>query len=264
MGEGPSRLRLLEARLRKAAKVERFLTPSIDTYQSLLSSGWNINSAGADRENALTASVRANDAAVVRFLLERGGRATNRAFLSALHTSDPAIIRMLLASVRSEVRATVLGSLLVEAPRVGLDATRFLLSEGAPINWRDPVTGRTALIAAVSAGALDTARLLLSSGANIHPTDEWGRGAFWYAAGAYNTGFITMLAARGADVNQSDTSGTTPIKHASDLCAEWNIGPLLAAGADPRIPDKAGQTALTPSTGVIGDPKCERTLRLLQ
>ena len=79
VGEGPSRLHLLEKRLRRAARVERFLKPSVETYRSLLRDRWNINTEGQDHENAVTASVNANDVEAVRFLIEHGGRVTDGA-----------------------------------------------------------------------------------------------------------------------------------------------------------------------------------------
>ncbi len=88
-GEGPSRLHLLEKRLRRAARVERFLTPSVEMYRSLLRDRWNINTEGQDHENAVTASVNANDVEAVRFLIEHGGRVTDGALWHSLAPTDP-------------------------------------------------------------------------------------------------------------------------------------------------------------------------------
>ena len=80
---------LLEKRLRRAARVERFLKPSVEMYRLLLRDRWNVNTEGEDHENAVTASVNANDAEAVRFLIEHGGRVTDGALESSLAPTDP-------------------------------------------------------------------------------------------------------------------------------------------------------------------------------
>ena len=157
-----------------------------------------------------------------------------------------------------------MGPLLIAAAHNTPDVVRFLLTAGANVNWRDGYDGETPLMAAVDGGSLETARLLLAAGADVQITDDRGRSALWRAAGAYNTGFIMMLADHGAEIDAPDTSGMTPLMHAADLCAEWNITPLLAAGADPRVADKAGRSALSGDVAPQGDPKCKRVRSLLE
>jgi hypothetical protein len=51
----------LEKRLREAARVDKFLKPSVSTYQELLKSGWDENTLGTDHENAPLSAVQSND-----------------------------------------------------------------------------------------------------------------------------------------------------------------------------------------------------------
>ena len=182
MGEGPSRLHLLEKRLRRAARVERFLKPSVEMYRLLLRDRWNINTEGQDHENAVTASVNANDVEAVRFLIEHGGRVTDGALQYSLAPTDPPMTRLLFDSLDGERKASAMGPLLIAAAHNTPDVVRFLLAAGANVNWRAGYNGETPLMAAVDGGSLETARLLLAAGADVQITDDSGRSALWRAA----------------------------------------------------------------------------------
>jgi ankyrin repeat protein len=153
--------------------------------------------------------------------------------------------------------------MLLQAARTSAAVTSDVVAAGADVNWRDPSSGRTPLIAAIGSTGLDRAAILLDRGASPSTADHAGRTPMHAAAAATNTGFITMLSRRGADVNAQDREGRTPLMVAADECKEWNVPPLLAAGARVELADTHGRTALQPQTGV-GDPKCGRMLDLIR
>jgi hypothetical protein len=262
-GKPPSRLALLEARLRRAARVEDNSRPSLARYQALVRDGWDVNTVGTDRENALLAAVTAGDLSSTRFLLQHGATLSDEAARLAVGRPEAGFVTTAIEVFNAALPRRSLGPILLDAASAGVANTMLLLKAGADVNWRG-ADSRTALMNAIAAGSLETASLLVQRGALLEIRDNQGRTAMSHAAAGYNTGFIEILARHGANPNAVDRSGRTPLMIAADGCFEWNIAPLLAAGADPTIPGERGRTALQPMNAVIGDPKCGRTLRLVQ
>ena len=265
VGQEDPPLSSLRERLKRAARAERLLTPSLAKYQELAQNrgGWDVNTLGEDHQNALTATIWGGDLASAQFLLSRGSIVTDGALDAAASRAEPQFMRLLLGTI-DESRRRRLGPLLLIAVRHGDAVTRDLVAAGADVNWRDPSDGRTPLVNAIQAGGLDRATFLLAHGASPSTADRAGRTPMHVAASAYNTGFITMLSGRGADVNAQDSQGRTPLMVAADGCFEWNVPALLAAGARVEMEDKRGGTALQPQLSVIGDPKCDRTQNLIR
>ena len=258
--EAPA-LALLEARLRRAARVDRLLEPSLALYRELVDAGWDVNSRGDDHQNAVETAVGAGDLEAVRFLVEHGATVSGEALERAARSGDVRILRLLLAVTATDMGSADAGEYLVSARR-NTEMVRFLLDRGIDVNARDRSGDRTPLIAAVSDGLLETTRLLLSRGADVSATDRRGRAALWYAAQQSNTIFITLLAQHGAHVNAQDADGGTALMNAVSGCQYWNVKALLAIDADPRITDKRGRTA-QPSGSVPGDPNCNISLDLV-
>lgn len=258
------RLTQLEKQVREAAQVERFLTPSVVLYQQLLASGWDVNTLGADHENALTSAVDSQNLDSVRFLLQHGASASKKALLDSAFSDNVGIVQVLLATRKTDMKSPEAKRLLVMGARNG-EITRFLVEKGADVNSGDPETGETPLIAAVGS-SLDNVRFLLSRGADPNATDHSGRSALWRAVVMQtNSGYITLLAEHGANVNAQDSDGRTPLMYGSDLCRYWHIKALLAAGADPTIADKKGRTALQPELVPSPDvPDCKTSRELLE
>lgn len=258
------RLTQLEKQVREAAQVERFLKPSVALYQQLLASGWDVNTLGADHENALTSAVDSQNLDSVRFLLQHGASASKKALLDSAFSDNVSVVQLLLATRKTDMKCPEAKRLLVMGARNG-EITRFLVEKGADVNSGDPETGETPLIAAVGS-SLDNVRFLLSRGADPNATDHSGRSALWRAVVMEtNSGYITLLAEHGANVNAQDSDGRTPLMYASDLCRYWHIQALLAAGADPTIADKKGRTALQPELVTSPDvPDCKTSRELLE
>ncbi len=259
------RLTQLEKQFRDAAEVNRFLKPTITLYQQLLGSGWDVNALGEDHENALTSGVVYGDLDSVRFLLQHGASVSKKALLDSAYSNNVGIVKLLLTARNTDMKSVEAKQLFVTGARSD-DITRLLLEKGGDVNSRDPETGETPLLTAVSNGSLDNVGYLLSKGADPNATDNSGRGVFRLAILMQtNSGMITLLAEHGANVNAQDPSGDTPLMYASDLCRHWHIKPLLAAGADPSIADKKGRTALQPQLITSpDDPNCKASHELLQ
>ena len=259
------RLTQLEKEVREAAQVGRFLKPSAALYQELLGSGWEVNTSGEDHENAVASAVSSADLESVRFLLQHGATVSKHALLASAYTDTVGIVKLLLAVRNTDMESPNGRRLLVTAAH-SADITRFLLEKGADVNSRDPDTGETPLIAAVSNGSLDSVKLLLARGADVNVTDNAGRGALWSATVLQtNTGFISLLGEHGANVNAQDSSGRTALMNASDMCRDWEIKALLAVGADPSVADKRGRTALEPDLVTSpDDPNCKTSRGLLE
>jgi ankyrin repeat protein len=261
VGEVPA-LNALEKRLRDAARVDRLLKPSLELYRELLDSGWDVNSVGEDHQNAVTSAVSAGDLESVRFLIEHGATVSREALRGSAVYGDPRIFRLLLTVTQTDMKSADAGELLVSAVR-NTEIVRFLLDQRIDVNARGRSGDSTPLIFAVSSGSLDSAKLLLSRGAEVNATDRNGRTALWYAARTENTGFISALAQHGANVNAQDSKGHTALMNATDACRYWNVNALLGVGADPRIVDKSGHTA-RPSEALHGDPNCKTSLDLVE
>lgn len=255
------RLTQLEKQVREAADAERFLTPSVALYQRLLASGWDVNTLGADHENALTSAVAAQNLDSIRFLLRHGATVSKKALLGSAYSGNVDIFRILLHVRKTDLKSPEGRRLIVIAGR-SPDLIRFLVTKGADVNSRDPETAEAPLHEAI--GSFDSVKYLLSRGADPNATDNSSRSAIWRAAvSETNSGFITLLAEHGANVNAQDSSGRTALMDASDMCRYWHIKALLAAGADPSIPDTKGRTALQPEL-VTDDPNCKISRELLE
>ena len=274
------RLVRLEKQLRDVPDIDKLVEPSVDMYRRLVSSGWDVNTTGEDRENALTSAVNRQNLESVQFLLQSGATVSGSALESAAWGKRTDLLRLLLDHSRIDLKGRQGALLLWNAARgrgssestrllieVGVnvnarepegqrtalqaallsentDAARLLIEAGVDVNSTESERRRTPLMAAVEGGCLPVMALLIGRGADVHARDTAGRTALWRAGTASNSGFGTLLSRRGADVNAADNYGRTALMNAADCCATWNIEALLAAGADPMLADKSGVTAL--------------------
>jgi ankyrin repeat protein len=255
----------LERLMKTATEVDRYLKPSVLLYRRLVDSGWDVNTLGPDRQNALFSAVIFRDLESIRFLLQHGSKVTDQTIDMAARSEDVGILSLVVRS--SQVRLTgergaaILGQAACSRKT---DLVHFLLDSGAEVNSHAPGAGWTPLVSAVNSGSYENAVLLLSKGADVNARDNNARVALWYAAIWENTGLIALLSEHGADLNARDTEGRTALMHAADLCFTWDIRALLDAGADPTIQDKHGRTALEPRLASIGDPKCTTAHNMIE
>ena len=179
-------------------------------------------------------------------------------------TGDDRIMRLFLAAQTDDT-----GGILQE------------LDQGVPIDSRD-ANGRTALLLATRASAIDAARLLIDAGADVNAKDNLQDSPYLYAGAEGRLEILEMTVGAGADLGSVNRYGGTALIPAAHhvhvdvvrylLTTEVDIDHvnylgwtalleavilgdggttyqmivelLLSGGADPAISDKQGVTAL--------------------
>jgi ankyrin repeat protein len=154
--------------------------------------------------------------------------------------------------------------------------TKYLLDKGAKVNapvtidadWTPPGIGdvvSTPLMAALRIYSIDSARMLIERGADVHAQDSVGRTPMTIAI-TYNPHAISLLLASGVDINEQTRFGTplltaaryqgfypeggggwiTGVFFTSDHIKEEHnaVRILLEKGADPNTSDSEGRNAL--------------------
>ena len=122
---------------------------------------------------------------------------------------------------------------------------RFLINKNIPIDVKN-MASSTALHEAVRSGKVDTAILLIKSGADPNARDASGNTALHLVMpeASRSTLFSELLAA-GAKPNIKDNYGETPLHIAARIGMDENIlQKLIEAGADANERNKKGQTPL--------------------
>jgi len=161
---------------------------------------------------------------------------------------------------------------VIQSPRM----TKYLLDKGAKVNapvtidaeWTPPGIGdvvSTPLMAALRVSSIDSARLLIERGADVHAQDSIGRTPMTIAI-TYNPHEIRLLLASGVEINEQTRFGTpllTAARHQwfyPEPAGGWVSGVffmsdhikeehnavriLLEKGADPNTRDSEGRNAL--------------------
>jgi len=122
---------------------------------------------------------------------------------------------------------------VTQSPRM----TKYLLDKGAKINapvtidaaWTPPGIGdvvSTPLMAALRVGSIDSARLLIERGADVHARDSFGRTPMTIAISNCPQA-IEMLLASGADINEQTRFGTPLLTAARH---QWPFPEHIAEG----------------------------------
>jgi len=112
----------------------------------------------------------------------------------------------------------------------------------------------TALMFAARSGDLDSAKLLVSAGANVNDTDAWGVSATVLAAHSGYGELVAYLLDKGADPNLA-AAGFTAL-HAAIMRRDENmVSSLLAHGANPNTPLQVWTPTRRSSRDFHFDPK---------
>ncbi|ENH64827.1 hypothetical protein FOC1_g10005594 [Fusarium oxysporum f. sp. cubense race 1] len=123
--------------------------------------------------------------------------------------------------------------------------------------------GKTPLTYAAGGGSEECMRLLISGGASIAATDDWGQTALFQAACSPNEpeAKMQLLIGHGADVHRVDNSGCTPLSYAARLGAKA-CQILLDHGADVNAAGNHGRTPLSYAASSC-DPEAQNCVQLL-
>ncbi len=201
---------------------------------ALLKAGANPNAALFSGETPLMVAARGGYAAVVEQLLAKGanpdahGTRGQTALMWAVSQRHPGVVKVLLAhGADVQARSAVYNEVMAVPPHGYL-----------PYNKAIPHGGETALMFAARVGDLESARLLVASGANVNDTDAWGVSATTLAAHSGFDELVEFLLDKGADAN-ADKAGFAALHEAVMRRDERMVAALLAHHADPNLPLKA-------------------------
>ena len=136
---------------------------------------------------------------------------------------------------------------LIAAAKYNQAAIPLLLKARADTSAHDTQYGATVLMwATVYADGPKVITMLLAAGADIKDRDGGGGTALMWAAETNpNPEIVRALLAAGAEVNSRDNNGQTPLIHAAKGNSAGVVGLLMQAGSDPKVKDALGNTALT-------------------
>ena len=123
--------------------------------------------------------------------------------------------------------------IIIASERGNLEIVRYLVKNGADVNFIDACDG-TALMEASESGNLEIVKYLVENGANIHFKNYRGETALMNASAKGNLEVVKYLIEKGADVNVI-SKGYTALIVASDYSHLEVVKHLVEKGADVNI-----------------------------
>ena len=195
----------------------------------LLEAGADPNRQLLSGETPVMVAARAGSAEVVRQLaaagadLDRQGSRGQTALMWAAAQRHPEVVEALLeAGADLNVRSDVWTQVMAVPPHSRPEYNREI-----------PHGGNTALLFAVRAGDLPSARILVAAGADVDDADAWGVSAAVLAAHGGHRELLEFLLENGADPNAAD-AGFAALHDAVMRNDSRMVAALLAHGADPN------------------------------
>jgi uncharacterized protein len=216
----------------------------------LLQAGANPNATLLLGETPLMVAARSGNADVVQQLVTRGANVNARAargqtaLMWAVAQKHPAVVRVLLA-----------GGADVHTRSESWSQMEAVSPHGVPeYNREIPYGKNTALMFAARVGDLESARLLVTAGANVNDEDAWGISVVTLAAHSGFVDLVEFLLDKGADPNRS-AAGFAPLHEAIMRRDEPLVRTLLAHGADPHAPLQAWTPTRRQSSDLHFEPE---------
>ncbi|HOP62630.1 MAG TPA: ankyrin repeat domain-containing protein [Spirochaetota bacterium] len=124
-----------------------------------------------------------------------------------------------------------------------MEMVEFLISNGADINVKDPY-GRPLILNWYAIENPEIILTLAGAGADLNAADEHGSNGVLFAAAAGSIETVGFFIEHGLDINSRDKEGLTPLMAASLKKDHELISYLLKMEADKDITDHEGRTAL--------------------
>lgn len=203
---------------------------STPVAKRLLDAGANPNLALLAGETPLMAAARTGKATVAELLIAKGANANARgprgqtALMWAAAERHPDVVKVLLGRADVHARSEEWSEMMAVPPH-GLPQYNKMIPHG-----RD-----TAMLFAARVGDLESAKLLVTAGANVNDADAWGVSATTLAAHSGFTDVVIWLLDRGADPNVTGPGFTA--LHAAIMRRDIRmVTALLAHGADANTP----------------------------
>jgi ankyrin len=197
----------------------------------LLQAGANPDLALLAGETPVMVASRSGKADVVEQLLAKGANANARAargqtaLMWAVAQKHPAVVKVLLAhGADVRARSDTWTQVMAVPPHGLLEYNRSI-----------PHGGDTPLMFAARVGDLDSAKLLVTAGANVNDADAWGVSAMVLAAHSGYRELVVYLLEKGADPN-SAAAGFTALHEAIMRRDEQMVAALLDRGANANVP----------------------------
>ena len=197
----------------------------------LLEAGADPNRELLSGETPVMVAARAGSADVVRHLaaagadLDRQGSRGQTALMWAAAQRHPQVVAVLLeAGADLDIRSDVWTQVMAVPPHSKPEYNREI-----------PHGSNTALLFAVRAGDLPSARILVAAGADVDDADAWGVSAAVLAAHGGHRELLEFLLDNGADPNGAD-AGFAALHDAVMRNDSRMVAALLAHGADPNQP----------------------------
>ena len=209
------------------------LNGSLAMVKKLLDAGADPNIRLLSGETPLMAASRAGKPLIVEQLLKKGAdpnvRATRgqTALMWAVAEKHFDVVKVLLAGGADVHARSESWSQMMAVPPHGLPEFNRMIPHG----------GSTALLFAAREGDLESAKLLITAGANVDAENAWGVSATTLAAFSGYGEIARVLLEKGANPN-IDKAGFTALHCAVMRRDEPTVAALLAHGADPNAPVK--------------------------
>jgi ankyrin repeat protein len=197
----------------------------------LLQAGANPNAALLRGETPVMVASRSGSTEVVEQLLAKGANVNARAtrgqtaLMWAVAQKHSGVVKLLLARGADVHAKSDVWSQVMAVPPHGLLEYNRAIPHGSD----------TALMFAARVGDLDSAKLLVSAGANVNDADAWGVSATVLAAHSGYTDIVEFLLDRGADPNAAK-AGFSALHAAIMHRDEKMVAALLTHGADANAP----------------------------
>jgi ankyrin repeat protein len=133
-----------------------------------------------------------------------------------------------------------LGDALCASARAGdLEISRYLIIQGADVNFLGDYLSPPALFTGAGAGNLGLVQLLLASGADSNLQHRYGARPLFHSA---NLDVAKTLVAAGADIHATDITSRNVLAHTWKNIEMFRF--FLERGVDPNLADYTGNTPL--------------------